>query len=188
MRGYQVKGFHFKGILAALADEKLTADVRARVTPDVQALLDMPPIAGAWVDGAAMDAISEAVLQLGGVPRLRRVQAVAVNQGAMLVLKPVVESVMRVFGVSPATLMTHLNRLQGSAVRGITHVYRERGVSEGTLETTVEAPVPDSFFEGTAGSMEALCALCGAKAVIPAPRVLRVGDRTVGTMDVSWRK
>jgi hypothetical protein len=186
--GYEVKGFHFRGILAALEQERLLDEVRTRLPPDILAFVDRPPLAGAWVDGRVMDAMAEAVRVARGPQALRKVQKAAVTRGAMLVLKPVVESVMRVLGVAPSTILGQLNRLQGSAVRGVEHEFRSTGPSGGTLITTVMADVPDSFFEGTAGSMEALCELCGATARVATPTVVRQVGRTVGTLELSWSR
>ncbi|MBI5494724.1 MAG: hypothetical protein HY904_06815 [Deltaproteobacteria bacterium] len=188
MAGYEVKGFHFRGILAALESEGLTAEVRDRLAPGEAAFMERPPLPGAWVEGRVMDAISEAVLALRGPQVLRRVHKLAVNRGAMTVLRPVVESVMRVLGVSPGTLLAQLNTLQGAAARGIEHRFEARGPAEGVLATSVVGNVPDSFFEGTAGSMEALCTLCGVTPLISAPEVTRTADRTTGRLQLSWRR
>jgi hypothetical protein len=184
--GYEVKGYLFRGILGALEQEGLLMSVRDKVPPEVRAVIQNPPLAGAWMEGGLLDAVSDVVLELHGVQALRRIHGAGVNRGAMTVLRPVAESVMRMLGVAPGKLLGQLNRMQQSAVRGLEHKWQETGPNAGVLTTTVDANVPASFFEGTAGSMEVVFTLCGVAGKVGNARMQRQDGRTVGSMDVTW--
>ena len=184
--GYEVKGYLFRGFLSALEQEGMLAAVKERVSPDVRVVIDTPPLAGAWMGGHLLDAVSDAVMTVHGAAALRRVHSAAVNRGAMTVLRPVAESVMRVAGVSPGKLLSQINRLTQSAVRGMEHQWEDKGPDSGVLTTSVKADVSDAFFEGTAGSIQIVFDLCHVVGRIGSPKVSRKDGTTLGSMDVTW--
>ena len=168
--GIQLKAMTFRSYLAILAKDNQLAAVVARVPPATAALMADPPLAGSWMDFIAMLHISEAMESIGGMAAVRDLARKGTNDAR----KPymgVVETVLKLFGTSPATLFKRMNSLVGSFIRGIDFQYIAKSERSGVMEVTFlpEYPIPMCVFVSQVPSYQTLFETCGVSGVIGQP-------------------
>lgn len=86
--------------------------IEARLTPEVVALLRDPPASTQWVDAAYYECVAQAVLEEVGEARLDELFVEAQRTGWVILLSRWLGSIVRVFGASPAAV---LSRAEGAA-------------------------------------------------------------------------
>ncbi len=164
----------------------LLEEVRPRVSPETRKLLDNPPLAGVWMDGFAVEDLNLAVSQLRGLDILPAISARAMATGMTPILRPVVEGMMRLFGMSPAALFSRLPTISRSSVRGIEFMWK--GETDQTGVMAVRLPRPDAGLHVLypfCGSFEHTCAVCGRKGTVSKPEVTR-DAHTTARYRISW--
>ena len=168
--GIQLKAMTFRSYLAILAKDNQLAAVVARVPPATAALMADPPLAGSWMDFIAMLHISEAMESIGGMAAVRDLARKGTNDAR----KPymgVVETVLKLFGTSPATLFKRMNSLVGSFIRGVDFRYIVESEHSGVMEVEFlpEYPIPLCVFVSQMPTFQALFETCSVKGVVGQP-------------------
>ncbi|HEX4460189.1 MAG TPA: hypothetical protein VIA18_19560 [Polyangia bacterium] len=168
--GIQLKATSFRAYLSVLDKDDLRAAIVARVPPETAALMAAPPLGGSWMDFITMLHITEAMEAVGGMAGVRDLARKGTNEAR----KPymgVVETVIKLFGTSPATLFKRMNSLVGSFIRGIDFQYIAKSERSGVMEVTFlpEYPIPMCVFVSQAPSYQALFETCGVNGVIGQP-------------------
>src|SRR5262249_42342659 len=155
----------------------LTRDIIARVSPAAQDAISEPPPSSSWVDGALLIEIEVAIEALVGIPMARQISRDAVNRGAMVALRPIVEGLLRVFGVSPHTILQRIALIATASNRGLEFSYSRIAEHRGELIATMPTRrnVPSAIFEGLAGALSAAFENCGVVAKISTPQYLPNG-------------
>lgn len=122
---YEAKGTLLRGYLAHLDEHGLTRAVRERATPAVQRIFDRRPIATDWVAGETLEALVEAVHEQGGEGLVRRMVTDSLNTTVSRILRPLGESLLRLFGVSPHTIFSRMDTINAPLFRGLSYRYEK---------------------------------------------------------------
>jgi hypothetical protein len=172
----KVKAKTFRSYVSILAADKMLDAVRALVPADTAALMRDPPLPGSWMDGRHMHYVVVAVEAVGGMIAVRDLT----RKGTEDARKPymgVVETVLKLFGTSPATLFKRMNSLVGSMLEGVDFRYLPAGDRSGVMEVQwdVDYEMPLCEFVGLMPTFQALLDACGANGVVGMPERLGPG-------------
>jgi hypothetical protein len=171
--GIQLKAMTFRSYVGILVKDGLRDAVVARVPPATAALMANPPLAGSWMDFQPIFQVMEAVEAIGGLPAVRELS----RKGTSESRKPymgVVESVIKLFGTSPATLFKRMNSLVSSFIRGVDFKYTATDERAGVMEVEFlpEYPIPMCAFIGQVPTFQALFEVCGVQGTVGQPERL----------------
>jgi hypothetical protein len=185
-----VKGSMVRSLVMTLTQHGRAEAVAAKVSPDVRALIEEPPVSTEWVDARLHNQIYVAIVELYGEDRLRALNREAAERGVSLILRGTVEGILRMFGVSPPTLLSRLDRVAGTTSRGVLYRYTGTGANQGQFE--IEYPsltqVPMAPFVATAGALEIVFDFCGVKGSIDQPMVVDNGRHNRVRFAVAWNR
>jgi hypothetical protein len=185
----ETKGSMARSMAQALAEHRLLDSVAAAVSPAARAMLLDPPLPTVWIDGRILNQVYEAILELHGADVLRRLNRQAVERGVSPLIRGAAESVLRVFGVSPATLLSRLGRVGGTIARGVTYRYdvdtETSGVFEIEYPMLVDVPVAASI--ATVGGLDLVFDMCSVRGSFGPPEVVENGRNNRVRFPVSWR-
>lgn len=185
-----VKGSIVRAVVTVLTDQGFCDAVSARVSPGARALLLDPPVATRWIDARLQNEIYQALLDLVGSDKLRRINRTALERGLSPLLRASAERVLRIFGASPAALLSKLDRVAGSTARGVVYSYVEIDAGSGHFD--IEYPtlheVPLGPFVATSGALELIFDLCGVRGTCGAPVPVANGKHNRMRFHISWRE
>lgn len=177
-------GSLFHAYLAGLDALGLRAAVRAEVPPDVQRMMDAPPLHTAWLGGEELGHIFHAVIQLRGLEGMRQLGYEATRGSTGRLLKPILQTTMAMHGRSPAALFTHLGSICRPLFKGLEFSYAPESERSGTLTLRSAYRMNTASFAAWEGSLRILFDECGVPGTIGASAISENGH--VGTMKVSW--
>lgn len=184
-----VKGSVVRAVVTVLTEHGFRDAVSSRVSPGARVLLVDPPLATMWSDARLHNEILQALLDVAGADRLRRINRVAIDRGVSPLLRATAERVLRIFGASPAALLSKLDRVAGTTARGVVYHYAEINAGSGHFE--VEYPtlrdVPLGPFVATGGALELVFDLCGVRGSFGEPVLVANGRHNRMRFVVSWR-
>jgi hypothetical protein len=184
-----VKGSIVRALIAALVDRHLAKEVAARVGPEAQALFAEPPLPTMWVDALHSNEIYQAILEEVGPVQLRAIAREAIAKGLAPLLRGTVERVLAIFGVSPATLLSRIDRAAGGTSRGMAYRYEVIDDSSGVfdLEFPALTGVPLGPFVASAGGLELIFELCHARGTFGDPEPVPNGRNNHMRYRVAWK-
>lgn len=137
---YAVKGTLVRGYLTFLDEEQLSERVAAAGTSDVKAIFAHRPMATDWIPGQTLEALVEAVLAIGGPATVRRMVDQIMTGAVARVLRPLGESLVRLFGGSPHTLFSRMATINAPLFRGLEYTYTKGGETACTVEVRWPRP------------------------------------------------
>ncbi len=124
-----------------LAKNGLADQVRARLPPDSAALLDKPPLPITWIPARHVDDLLEAVLAIAGEEKLLQLAEEVTRSSFGPVVRPLLRTLMSLFGASPGSLLGKLDTVLPVFLRGASFTYEPQGEKQGTLRLrTVDQP------------------------------------------------
>ncbi len=185
----QVKATLFRGLCSVLALQGLEAAVLEQVPPETRALMvDLPP-ATTWLDARRIIDLQSAILALKGPSGLRQIARRGVEQSVIPIVRGTVERVLRVFGISPATVLARMGVLAASTSRGVEYRYTPTSETSGVLELEHVGlrDVPEAPLIATAGGLEGMFELCGVRGTVSDPVMVDNGRGDTCRYTVSWR-
>ena len=184
-----VKGSIVRAVATAVTENGLREAVLARVSPAAGMMLVDPPVATMWLDARLLNEIYQAILDLAGADKLRRISRNAVEKGLSPLLRATAERVLRIFGASPAALLAKLDRVAGTTARGVVYRYTEINASSGhfDLEFPTLRDVPVGPFLATGGALEMVFDMCSVRGTFGEPAYLPNGHHNAMRFTVSWR-
>jgi hypothetical protein len=179
----------FRSLGAAIAAHPVRERVREQVSPEARALLDDLPLATAWIDARLINEVYEALYRVLGETELRRLNYEAVEHGVTPLVRGAVERLLRVFGVSPATLLSKFERIAGTTARGVVYRYESLGETSGRFDIEYPAlsDVPLGPFVATGGALELVFAICGVRGTIRGLAFVPNGRNNRIRYDVEWQ-
>jgi hypothetical protein len=169
----RLKALTFRSYVVVLNRDGRRGAIMALVPPDTAALIADPPLAGSWMDLKPMMHLTQAVEKLGGMTAVRELA----RKGTDEARKPymgVVEGVLKLFGVSPATLFKRMNALVSSFIEGIDYRYTPISDRSGAMEMEWDADfeIPMCVMIGQTPTFQVLLDACGVKGVVGQPERL----------------
>jgi hypothetical protein len=185
----ETKGSVVRSLAATLAEHRLLDGIAAAVSPVARAMLRDPPLPTEWIDGRVLNEIFEAILQLHGPDLLRKLNRQSIERGVSPLIRGAAESVLRVFGVSPATLLSRLGRVAGTMSRGVAYHYDPETATSGAFDLEypdlVDVPLGASI--ATVGGLELIFDMCATRGSFGPPEVVPNGRRNRVRFPVTWR-
>jgi hypothetical protein len=172
-----------------LAERAVLEDVKAKVSPDTRKLLEKPPFAFAWQEGAPLEEIERVLYTM---PKGRELCVdlghAAGRQLSGSVVKPVLKMAISLFGQTPASLFANLDRFFSMVVRGFNFRYEERAPREGVVYAEIAGGgVHESLFDQLRGNLMTVFDLCSVKGDVGEPQVVRHDDAgAVVGLAVRW--
>lgn len=108
---------------------------------------------------------------LHGSEGVKRVAKESVNQAVIPVLRAIIEGFLRLFGATPATLLSRMAQITASTAKGVEYQWTSTGPSSGTLliAYTGRKNVPTEQFIGTSGTIEVVFDLCRVRGRVSEP-------------------
>lgn len=188
-RAVETKGSVVRSLASTLSEHRLLDGIVGAVSPAASRMLRDPPLATEWIDGRVINEIFEAILLLHGPEQLRRLNRQSIERGVGPLVRGAAEGILRVFGVSPATLLSKLGRVAGTTSRGVNYHYEAESETSGAFEIEyvglVDVPLGPSI--ATAGALELIFDMCSVRGAFGPPEVVPNGRHNRVRFSVSWR-
>lgn len=177
-------GIVIRGYVQTIEREGLLAAVKANVPESTRKLMDKPPLVVSTVSGTVLDDLLLAVERERGPSAPRAVARRTGHDSFGPVLKPLLQGTMRMFGSSPATLLSRVGPLSAAMVRDVEFDYRPVGDHAGTLIALFPSAPPRATFAAWEGICEFVCDFCGTSGKVAPHRALDDGRRF--EIDARW--
>jgi hypothetical protein len=182
----QVKGSFLRGYCTALKNLGWYPLVMRRGSPECREALETPPPSSSWVDYAPVEETLRIIESERGLNAVRKLGHDAVAAGVAPFMQTLVQGLLRLFGVSPASFFSHLQRAAAQTLRGVEHSYAP--VSDYSGIVTIALPerqdVPAAVWYSSAGGLEIVFETCSVTGHVQDPVV--VSDNAA-QFRVTWR-
>ena len=129
----EVSGSVLRGDVAWLERNGLKAQVRERLAPETQAVFDNPPLPVTWMPARHTDALHEALHAIGGEEKVVQLGQEAARANGAAMLRPLLTTVLSLFGASPAALFGRMDALVGMYVKGTSFSWEPAGERGGVM-------------------------------------------------------
>lgn len=160
---------------AALDARGLLVQVRAYAEPEVQRVLDSPPLPIGWAPSSVADGLFEALGKALPREQVREVGYQAVRDNIGPVLAPILRGLLSLFGSTPASIFGNMDRVSAIMVRGITFGWEPESPTAGAVVTRNPVPVPEAIFAGWEGAFLFAFDICGVKGTVDRSELLDGG-------------
>jgi hypothetical protein len=172
----RLKAQSFRSYIGLLEKDGKRDAVLALLPPDTAAIFTHPPLASTWMDYRHSVVVAQAVEKLGGMAAVREMA----RKGTDEARKPymgVVETVLKLFGASPAILLKRMNSLVSSFIEGVEYRYTATSERSGVMDIEWDADweIPTCALVSQVPSLQVLVDICGVRGTIGPPE--RVGPR-----------
>jgi hypothetical protein len=178
----RLKASTFRSYVKLLVADGRLAEVRAQVPPDTQRMLDDPPLASTWMEWRHTEAMVLAIEKQWGTPAIRDYSRRSIAEMRGINLR-IAEGILRIFGMSPATVYKKMNDSIRSLCEGMEYEYTSLGERVGRIEASYAEPVPDCVMLGTVASLEEILRICRVKGTVDGPK--RLSPKSA-EFHVSW--
>jgi hypothetical protein len=147
--------------------------VRARVPEETAELMAHLPLSTNWIDFRHVMYITQAVEALYGMSGVRDFVRKAIDDTKGPHLR-VLESVLRLFGMSPATVFKRLNDIVKHTIENNDYLYTPTSDRSGIMEVhwRVDYDIPTCMLFGVSATFHTIFESCGAKGVVGNPERL----------------
>jgi hypothetical protein len=165
---YLIKGGSFRAYVKRLTEDNKLEEVLQRVSPEAQALARTPPMPSSWVDAHRLAEMVEVVYALQGREGVLRLGRDVVQRELEPFFLPMLRGIMRVVGISPASLFSRYQNILRPIVQGQDFRYEVTSPRSGTMDirydttATLHWPV---FAQNIAG-FESIFRVCGIRGTI----------------------
>jgi hypothetical protein len=185
-----VKGAYLRAYGDTLKKIGLYEAVFERASPRVREALVAPPPASNWVDYKIGIEIFTIVESLKGKLALRSFAREATRSGIAPFMQGLIQGMMRLFGVSPGTLFTHMNKLSAQTTRCGHFSYAATSEASGivTLEVPGHRDLPPALWTASAGAFEVTFDTCGVVGHVQDPVLRADGNGNAAEFRVSWQR
>jgi len=189
MEGVQVKGAYISAYKNELERVGLLEAVLERASPRLREALETPPPSSLWIEYVICLEIYQIVRALRGKSALRALTRDSTLSGIAPFMQTFVQGLLRLFGVSPATLFTHLTRISSQTLRGAEFSYVPTSPLSGVLTLTMpdQRDVDPTVWHASAGGLEVVFATCGVSGTVQEPVVVPDGNSNAVEYRVSWK-
>ena len=183
-----VKSYVVRGFITELKRIDLFDAVVAKVEPATRRFLLDPAPGSTWVDWRYSEEVGEVVSALVGLPGWRKISHDATINNMVPVLRVVIEGFLRLFGATPAALLSRLTKITSSSARDIEYDYQPTSSRSGVL--TVRYPtrrnVPLSTFYCCAGGVETIFDICRTAGTLGNSKLIDDGRANAARLDAKW--
>lgn len=181
----ETRGTIVRGALAELKARRLFDEVRARVSPEVRAMMDAPPDPVDWVPSHLFDGLQSEIAEVAGRDTVREIAYALTRASAGAVVNTVIKAVFKVFGSSPVALLKRLNTVTHPQFRGEDHTYEPETERSGFVVLRHAEPVTDAAYAGWEGAYMYAKDMTGATDYVVGKFEISE-DGKVGRVHVRW--
>jgi hypothetical protein len=185
---FSVKASVLRGRIQALRARSSFDAVVSAVSAPLRALLHTPPLVSSWIDGAALVEIDDVISDALGEAALDEIALKTVRDGLTPLLRNVVEGMFQLFGASPGALLSRMDALSRSTVRGMSFSWEHVAATEGRL--TVSYPdstdMPNSAFIAIRAGVVNIYELVGAKGTVDLLPRSNAAPRNAASLRCRW--
>jgi hypothetical protein len=183
--GYELKCWTVRAHLSQVAKLPAFAAVLEKLPAETRRTLEELPLPAAWMDGMVLQDLLVAVDAVAGIEAARQVSLRAQETSIGPLLMPIVSGLLRVFGATPASLLSRFGELTRTQLRGIDLRWTPDGPRSGRLVATFPHKGNErAAFIGFETSCEYMMRLCRVTGRVSATEISQ--DGTVGTIRVEW--
>jgi hypothetical protein len=178
-----------RGYSVALRSLGLYDEVVRRLPAPLRETLETPPPASVWVDFDVCLQVMKVVMQLRGVSGVRRFGHDSVLAGVAPFMQSFIQGLLRLFGVSPVTILNHMGKIAGQTTRGGEYSYQATSERAGVLTMTVPGArdLDASVWHSSAGGFLIVFEVCGVEGDVGEPEVVPDGLGNAARFAVSWQ-
>jgi hypothetical protein len=171
-----------------IKEHGLTEQVRADASPAAREALDNPPAKLAWQDAAVLDELETLLAKHGGSAACVDLGLYAATHLGGSIVKPVLGFALQIFGTTPQTIFTNLDRFYSIVTRGLHYRYEPVSDKSGTILLTADGPnPPPALFEVCRGNLIWLVELANVAGTIEAPEIRSADSKgTVVSFAARW--
>jgi hypothetical protein len=189
MPGVEVKGAFVTAYRATLKNLSLLDAVRDRASPELREALKFPPPASVWIDYGVIVEAMAIVHELRGAMMVRRLAHDATMSGIAPLMQTFVQGLLRLFGISPATLFGNMHRVSSQTTRGGHFVWTRTSELSGLM--TMQVPrlrgINVALWHASAGGLELVFEACGVDGTVQEPIVKEDATGTTVELRLSWQ-
>jgi len=165
-------GSFFQALLDFVERRGLTAAVRAKVSPETQALMDKPPRALGFIDSKPIDEVEAALATLVSSEVLTECGLACARPLGWSLLQPVLRLAIQFFGQSPEPIFGNLDMFFSLVIRGISFSFERKGKGGAVLARFAGEETPQAAFQVLRGTLFFIFEATSTKGSIDQPEVL----------------
>ena len=181
--GHSHKAVTIQGVVKVLRASDLLEPVRARVTPEIRAVLD-DPHRDRVHPGHVLDDTLSAVLELRDARTVEQVMYRATEQSLSGIAGPLAHIYMTAVGGGPRALLQRFETLVSAGGQGFRVAWKETAQKSGSLTITTDTappPVADHSWKGTVEFLLTFASVTGTVTILP-----RENSGHDVRLDVAW--
>jgi hypothetical protein len=169
-----------------LRERSLVDGLKEKLSPASLRVLEKPPFPFSWQDAAPLEEI-ERILYAQSPELAADLGFAAAKFLSGNIVAPVFKMAMALFGGTPDTIFSHLDRFFSMVVRGFTFRYERDGAKEGRVVAVIAGgEVHPAVFQQLKGNLAMMYGICGARGTVAEPKVLR-SDETGAEISLGVR-
>jgi hypothetical protein len=183
--GYEIKAATLRAYLKVLERHAVLDAVRARLDDKMRAIIADPPPASSWIDGGLMETLMAAVEAERGDDGVRQLARESQLELVPMLL-PLIEGVLRLFGTSPASLLSRMALVTRGSLRGAEFEWTQSTERSGVMQVRFPArtKLPHRALVSFEGSFALVLELCRKQGTVSPGEVLPGGSG--GRFTIRW--
>jgi len=173
-----------RGYLTLFERYGILEKMRPRLSPELAALVARPPLPISWVSAAVFDELLKAAGESSSRDMVRKVAYENTSQQTGQMVLPMLRTLLKLWGATPATLFRNLNSVVTVQVKGTRLDYVPETESSGIIEIDSDRVANDYVYAGWEGTLMYAYEVAGVKGEIGRTQLLEGGRK--GRLPVSW--
>jgi hypothetical protein len=171
---YLIKGGTFRAYVKQLADTNRLETVLGRVSPETAALARNLPMPSSWIDAHRLNEIVLVIYTVEGPEAALRLGRDVVDKQMLPFFLPMLRGIMKVIGVSPASLFSRYQGIVQTIVKGIGFTYTVTSPRSGIMDLryAITTTVHRGVFSQNIAGFESIFKVCGVKGTIGEVEIL----------------
>jgi hypothetical protein len=180
-------GTFFRALIDFVDERGLREQVRAKVSPQTQALFDKPPRPMGFLPSKPIDEVEKALMELTSADVCVECGLAVARPLGWSLLQPVLRVAFQFLGQSAEPIFANLDRFFSLVTRGIEFSW-EKGEKGGTVLARFNGPdTPEAAFHVLRGSLTFAYEAAGTTGSVSAPEVVEsTAHEAVVRYRVSW--
>lgn len=180
----EVIGAVVRGFVTALDRKGLRNQVEPSLSPAAKELLKNPPLHITWVPARDYEELVAAAGKVAGLPVVRELGHDLAFNTVGPILRPLLKTVMNLFGGGPTAAFRNLNRAIPMQYKGSTFDFEPEGDHGGVLWIRQEEPVDPAVYAAWEGALEFGNEVTGVKLTVEKAQI--APDRKSARIPVKW--
>lgn len=178
------RGSQFTLYIDAITRAGLLDRVKAMVAPEVLRHIERPPLATAWLEVSILDAMLEAVWQLGGQDALDQIVEDFARNSIHQHLGSLFRLELMMGYTLPDTFLPRVDSIVAVVMAGTHIAFESTGPTTGLFSVTYDAPVSPIRLRGWRGVLRTLLELLDADTSIGPVQLAPTNDKV--SFDLEW--